>query len=333
MPLATSQSDASLSVRPGEKYAAIALDAASRLQGPVNLGNGVFALPNANVVLPEHWTEWLGSIRADAIRTAPVLLLAKAASDAVGVLDHENVALQRRLDALYWCLLASGPLRVEGGVRFTGARGPGGIDVRQVSETRSVVSLQGLLHPPLTEPHLRRAAVMSLSLSELLAAPGMRRIKMAVRTFMLAFEEENIGERIHQFVRCIDGIVCARGREQFKERSKLFVGEQASSVCSELYLMRNNAEHFSDPAKGLDPLPLREDLVRAFRRAHEAEALARYCMCRLVETRAWSHLTDDDRVDEFWRISVEQRAAAWGPPLDLAAAVAQFNPAYVPDET
>ncbi len=324
-----------LPVEPGEKYAVIALDAAAEFRQVVDLGAGTYALPHATFELPEHWKKWLGSIQTDAIGRAGLLLLTTMPSRAPGVLDGENQALQRDVGFLYWGLLASGRVRVEGsGTRVTGAHADGELGVRQVADLDGVQQTRGMLTERVTVEHLRRAAALAANLKDLFTERRMLRMRLAVNTFLLAFSESGLPGRIHQFVRSVDGLtrVTRRGRTRFKERCELFVGAEQAEVCYELYVIRSNVEHFQDPSADLPALDPRADVVRGYRRAHEAEALARYCMARLVEDKhLWDHFADD-HIDGFWAKPADERARIWGAPLDLAASVAAFNPVYVPTE-
>ncbi len=191
-----------------------------------------------------------------------------------------------------------------------------------------------MLTERITADHLRRAAGLAANLKDLFTDRRMLRMRLAVNTFLLAFSEDGLPGRIHQFVRAVDGLtrVTRRGRTRFKERCELFVGREQAEVCYELYVIRSNVEHFQDPSAELPDLDGREDIVRGYRRAHEAEALARYCLAHLIEDRRlWAHFADD-QIDLFWAKPADERERVWGARLDLAAAVALFNPAYVPNE-
>jgi hypothetical protein len=205
--------------------------------------------------------------------------------------------------------------------------------VRQVSDLEHLVSVAGIHGSPVHEADALRAGRLAINLLALMDRPGMRRAKLAVRTFLIALSEQNLGQRIHQFVRAVDGLVNSRGRHEFKERCRVLVGDASAEVCRELYVIRNNAEHFNDPDNGLDQLPTRRDsALRGWRRTHEAEALARYCMARLVEdARLWPHFSDD-QVAAFWAKPHDECRRIWGEQLDLDAAVATFDPDYVGDD-
>jgi hypothetical protein len=318
-------------VNVGEKYALIALNAATDIKAPQDLGFGFFALPRGALELPEHWKEWLGTTRARVIERSNLTLFIKAKSKHPAVLDGQNKTLQRQVTNLYWGLLASDRLSLKGaGTRVTGANNGHGPDVSQVGELNGIVRVPGTLPKKVTEAHLRRATALALNLQELLAMPGMLRMKFAIRTFLLAFAEHDLGERIHQFVRAVDGLTRVWNGKEFKEKSALLAGPQHQDLCGQLYAVRSSVEHFHHPDSRLDALPPRESLVRAFRYALAAEALARHCLAHLVENkRLWPHFTDD-QVEAFWKRPLDEQRQLWGPPLDLTTTLAQFDPKRVP---
>lgn len=327
-----------LPIPKNSKYGLIALDAASNFGGPIDLGNGFFALPRGHIELPPHWKEWLGSIWTERIERAGLVLVATVPTERPGVLDGDNEAAGRRVDNLFWGMLAAGHLRFEGdGSRLSGAHGDEGIDVRQEARTISVLRLSGIFTTYVSEADCRRAAFLAERLTTVLSRLGMRRLKLAVRTFMLGFSENDLGQRIHQFVRAVaDGVANSWRNDEFERRSALFVGsrEEDTETCRELYVMRSNAEHFNEPDEKIEPrLPPREGLLRGYRRAFQAEFLARYCFTRVLDRpELWDHLGSKERVDAFWNLPDPERAALWGPPMDLSAALASFDPKRVPDE-
>lgn len=261
--------------------------------------------------------------------------MVKAASVVAGARGDELQSLQVRVGNLYWGLLASGKVRVEGtGTQLTGDNGADGISVQQVGELDHIINVYGLLTDRVTEAHLRRAARFAENLADLFTDVRMRRMRTAANAFLKALSERNPPERIHQFVRVVDGLtrVTRRGRDRFKERCSIFVTPKDLESCYEMYVIRSNVEHFQDPSQDLNPAPRRDDILRGYRRTHESEALARYCMGRLLEHRdLWLHFADD-HVEDFWKEPELERARIWGPPLDLDEALATFDPDHVPNE-
>jgi len=327
-----------LPVPANHKYGLIALDGAAAFEDPLDLGNGYFALPRGLLELPLHWKEWLGTIRTDRIERAGLVILATVPTEQPDVLDRDNEVAGRRVDNLFWGLLAAGHLRFEGeGTRLSGAHGRDGIDVRQESRTMLVLRLSGIRTSYVSEADCRRAAFLAAQVTTLLGSPGMRPLKLALRTFMLGFSENDLGQRIHQFVRAVaDGIANSWRNDEFKRKARLFVGDRRddTETCRQLYVMRSNAEHFNEPDERIEPrLPVRDGLLRGYRRAFEAEFLARYCFARVLERpNLWQYFVSKERLNTFWALESNVRAELWGPLMDLTAALSSFDSALVPDE-
>ncbi len=325
-----------LPLNPGEKYALIAVNGATDISEVIDLGNGLFELPGGGFRLPEHWREWIGSVESEQIETRTgLLLLAKRASDRPEVLDAENQQLQRQTQWLYWGLLATGRFWIQGGAtQVTGTYSEGQVSVAQKGRMLDVFNIQGLQPVRIGEADLRRAARLAGNLGDLMVRRGMRRVKLALRTFWSAFEEKDLGQRIHQFVRVAsEGFAKSFGHREFIERSRVFVGKGWMVECGQLYRMRNNAEHFNLPDSKLKRLPRRASLERAYLRALQAEAIARHCVQRFVaDKRLWKHFHNDLRVDAFWRKPRPDCTQLWGRALDLEAAVGGFNSTHIPDE-
>lgn len=324
-----------LPVDPGEKYGLVGLDARTRFHGVLDLGGGLFAIGRGGVTLPDHWKEWLGSIETRRIEESELVLLAKSASATPEVLDGENEHLVNRAKWLVWGLLAVGKLAMGGeGAELSGGHADGELSVRRHGRLGPFIHVSGFLPDVITDEHLRRAAALSRNLGEIVRSPGMRRVKLAIRTFWTAFEEMDLGQRIHQFVRVVsEGFANSSGRADFMRRTAAFTGRRASVVRRQLYLMRNNAEHFNPPDRKLSRLSIRRSWERAHLRSHNAEALARHCVSRFVEDRRlWPHFRADAKVEAFWKQSDRECARWWGAPLNMEQAVATFDPKYVRDE-
>jgi hypothetical protein len=91
-----------LPVNPGEKFALIALNAATTITEPLDLGDGLHALPEASVEVPDRWRGWIGSIKADIIERAGLFILAKRQAKEPDVRDGDDDALRHQVNNLYW---------------------------------------------------------------------------------------------------------------------------------------------------------------------------------------------------------------------------------------
>jgi len=322
-----------LPVAPGEKYGLIALNCHTDIKAPINLGNGFWTAPKGALELASHWKEWLGTIRNRELLEADLLLIVTGPTDRPEVLDRDNQELLRRVDALYWGLLAATPLLISGqGMRVTGANVGGTIEVRSASNFNMTFHMRGLCLGNVTADVMARAAKLAVNLVDLLAMPGVRRLKMAVSTFLKAFWESDNSEAIHQFVRAVDGVTRAWNKDQFRDRCATFVEDTASPGCRELYIMRSNAEHFREPDAMLPPLSPPKAYMRSWRRPAEAQVLARYCMSRLVERKELWPALADAKGEEFWDLAQPDREALWGARMNLAAAMGEFDERMIPED-
>src|SRR5262245_27180573 len=92
----------------GEKYALVGLNV--KIDEPVPQGElapSLSVLANTPFDVPEHWLEWLGSIRIEQIQNCNLFLLSKLFSSTPDILDGENKQLQRRAQHFYVGLLLS----------------------------------------------------------------------------------------------------------------------------------------------------------------------------------------------------------------------------------
>src|SRR6185437_14295394 len=93
----------------GEKYALLGLSVKVT-------DRAIFALevsPRFQVIganeftVPDHWREWLGTIRVEEVEACDLFIAAKLKSAAPGVLDGENIQLNNRVWGFYHGLLLS----------------------------------------------------------------------------------------------------------------------------------------------------------------------------------------------------------------------------------
>jgi hypothetical protein len=143
----------------------------------------------------------------------------------------------------------------------------------------------------------------------------------------------DLGQRIHQFIRVVDGFTFAKGNKEFRKKASLFVGNTSNRILRQLYSIRSNAEHFNWPDLRLRRLKRRAALERAHRLSHQAEALARHCIGRLIEgPHLWKHFRFDGSIKSFWALPRRELRSMWGTTLDLEAVVSSLNPRFIPDE-
>jgi hypothetical protein len=65
-------------IKDGEKYAIVGLNVQvdARL-GVVDLPGGLTVLPNVEFELPDHWRDWLGTLRSEEVEECTLFLVAR----------------------------------------------------------------------------------------------------------------------------------------------------------------------------------------------------------------------------------------------------------------
>jgi hypothetical protein len=99
-------------------------------------------------------------------------------------------------------------------------------------------------YPPVLPHDVEKAALLA---SRLAAVPrgGAWRIFRALSVYVKARSETQLLDRLHQYRRCIDGLILSElgsGTKQFKSRTELFIGPRHHDLMGELYDLRSDVE-------------------------------------------------------------------------------------------
>ena len=126
----------------GQKYALVGLSVNVDGNPPEAVSPNLQVLSDLAFQTPNHWKEWLGSVRAKEVEKCNLFLLSQLASAAPGILDAENQLLQRRVWNFYvGLLLASRFSPSHRPVLITGSCRDGEIDIRQQQDLDSPIPL------------------------------------------------------------------------------------------------------------------------------------------------------------------------------------------------
>ena len=329
-------------IQRGEKYGLVALPTNfvhSAVPPAMKLADGLWATRALPAELADHWRKWIGSLLADRIEKAELFLVATGPSKAPEILDGENVELQHRVGHLYWGLLVATSIRTTADpVQMTGAFGADGIDVRQMRELDSPRWVPGAPECWITCALLQEAADLERMIAHfdpLPKKPLMNRFDRVLQAFSTGVNHHAVEERLHQFVRCVEGFILpdiGSTESQFKSRTELFLGPRHHSLIEQLYRIRSAVEHLHDPLNPITAASAKTQIRILFQRAYEAEALARYCVKRLLlSPDLRPHFADDKTLAAFWALPKEERARLWGFPLDMNLTSSGFNPAQIGD--
>jgi len=316
-------------VPPNHKYALLTFPVAlaSPIPHPLPFDRGLVATQSIQLDLPEHWQNWLGSIVVEELRDSQLCLWAIKPSRRSGILDRANQLLTRQVWTWALGLMISAP-RIAAGGRLNllvGGRAKGSPDVRQRMTHDHPLRSQGVLWSTVSLAHLEEAAEIA---GALLQARRSRRLALMVRCYYAGLKEANPTERIHEFVRCIEGCLMpdpGSTKAQFKGRTEVFLGPTRHEWAEEVFKLRSAEEHLNNPMACVRGSS-RDRRITILRRAHETQALARHCLHRIFTSpTVRKRFQKDDSLRSFWKLPPQERSEIWGPLINLKAIEAEFS--------
>jgi hypothetical protein len=322
----------------GEKYALVGLSI--KFEGhhrAVKITPNLWVLADTTFNVPSHWQDWLGSIRARGVEDCNLFLLSKLASSTPDVLDAENQKLQQRAWEFYvGLLLASTFAPTHRPVLLTGSRRDGEIDIREQKDFDSPVPCLFRPYPPVGPENIRLAAQLGENLNALATPPLRGRHWRLFRILHIYTEARTIGDildRLHQYCRCIDGLILpdpGNTKKRFKSRTELFIGPHHHDMMGDIYDVRSAVEHLHENRylEGFDRAT-RLDLLK---KEAMVEHVARTALARILgDDTLWGHFANTPALAKFWALTPTERRGIWGDPIDPLDAIADFDPKYIHD--
>lgn len=294
---------------------------------PLRFDGSLWALSRSPFDIDEVWQGWLG-LRTEHFLRSNLFLIATGPSKSPGLLDAENVVLERSVRFLFLALIIEGLYLERAGLILQGNRlaDPIGFQVRAVHDTTRAFRLEGSATSlELSMKPLVRAAQVSSNMQLLLDMKPVPRLWRGVMSLISAFEARAGLERLHRFVRALEAITKSprgEGERKFVHRGSIFAGRSESnrSLLRELYRLRSASEHLNDFQSVLEGYPWYEQEQIALHRAEQAEVLARHVFIQILSSERLTRLFSEDAwLDQFWALPDDQTSAFWGDPLDLSS--------------
>ena len=272
--------------------------------------------------IEEHWKQWLGELKIKEIEEANLFLITKSYSKTAPVVDHENKKLKDLISTFYWSISLSGFFRCDHKpFQLTGSFEKNSIGVDEITYLENPERIKESPIEKITKPRLKIASEIADAFQMLSNIKNFRRINRIFHAFFNGLLNKDIGERLHQFVRCIEGFINpkeGKTKKQFKYRTELFVGRGYHDYMEELFNLRSSIEHLHSPIRAIKGADKKTRWETATKRTIEAEALARYCIKSfLLNSNIWEHFEDDSAIEKFWKLPFHQRQKLWGHPFDL----------------
>jgi hypothetical protein len=238
----------------GHKYATVALrvsHVALQFANPLQLDVGRFAAKEAPSGMPRHWKQWLGSIQVDQPSRANLYLLVHAPAAVPESLDDENSRLLGLVHKLYLGLLIGVPhFGHDVGVLMTGVHHQGRIEVRRFQPYEPVPFPCGCSRSEGHDAMLHECNQIAEGICNIYGTDEHNRVWRMLHAFLAGLRSHELGNRLHQFVRCIEGFVLpeiGQTRKQIISRSALFVGSGHEALLGALFDVRSRVEHLHDP--------------------------------------------------------------------------------------
>jgi hypothetical protein len=327
-------------IKPNQKFSFVALSANvdDALPEHMPFQRGLWGARRLPVLLDEEWKKWIGSIRAERIGEDCNLFLCAALDSAEpGVLDHENKQLDSAVMRLFDGLMLAGNVMLPATpILIGGAYQQDGLTVRSISDLRRPLIPAGVDFDDVTADMVALAYRHMMGRISFEKTTTYDRIARVLFIFDNAVVTPNVHERLHQFCRCIEGLILpkvGKTEKQFVSRTELFIGPSHHDTMRALYQMRSKVEHMHeyDWAAGLAE---RDRRLLVMRRAALAQELARRCISRfLVTENIWPYYASPDQLASFWALLAADRQNLWGPPFDLDAIERKFASDEFTDES
>lgn len=324
-------------IRPGDKYAALALSVktddsvASQPLGDLEL------IAGASFPLDDFWRKQLGARAADDLAACDTFLVARLASERPGVLDGESQRLQALINNAYLGLLMTGPWApAHRPLVLTGAREADEIVMRQHQGLDGPVPGIVTAYPAIAIRHFAEAARLAKCLSDIPTAGikgGHWRLWRTLDIFRQAVAIPDLVERVHQYCRCIDGLILpavGKTAAQFKSKTELFIGPKHHALMEGLYEIRSADEHLNE-TKYLEVFD-RDVRLDVLKKEMIVSYMVRRVLFHLIGTpHLWEHFGNGAAQDAFWKLDPADRQKLWGDTIDPLKPVANLDPAHISD--
>ena len=325
--------------RRNTKFGILAFDRCSGVdfEGSLVLGDGVSVHPGCPIELPEHWNTWLGSVQSENLTRANLAFTVQIDSETPTTLDAETNQLLEQLLALRFGLFHHGiPEYRNNLIALGGIDNEGGTSVRRIETPGRAYCHRLGRRPTITAESLASTSVCANRILALHGNQGaFRRVRAGFRACTHGMEEPEPAERLHQYVRALDGLTMLRpgeGANLFSQRAQLFAaGTNIADVLVQLYRLRSTQEHLNDFREVLGELTEVEFRHLGSLRAYQAEQAALGAYQRLLTTPGLLvHLESETSIGEFWALDDESRRNIWGPACNMDEIQDQHETRYAP---
>lgn len=323
-------------VKDGEKFAFLGLNielgAVEALALP-----GDYTLLQEQLSLPEHWKGWLGSQRVEEVEACPAYLAIKMTARQPGVLDGDDQRLRSLIGHWYWgILLQDRFVNLDDPFILAGSWSRTELHLRHFEMIDGTGRAIAEHYPSLAASHIEGGFALAKVLRDIAqeGAGQNWRLRRCLAIYQESRAETDILDRVHQFVRCIEGLIVSepgQGKPRFKSRTELFVGPRHHDFMGDLYELRGHIEHLHEN-QHLEEFD-RNARLEIARKEAVSEFVARTCLVRILSSDTLRrHFGNVNAARAFWLLDRQQQAELWGKPVDMKSALQGINFDHVSDQ-
>jgi hypothetical protein len=323
-----------MQIAPNAKYATWFFSHAPTADWPedIAIGEGVFAARNLGIRVADHWEKWLGSLVVEEVSAGGIALYVTSASRSPEVLDGENEELKKRANDLLYGLTIQGIPIHQRLLGMTGSHIRGEMQIRQYYGGKEIEPTYGIEFVP-GRAEAEKAFRIASRLSQMQGAKGAnwQRLLRVTRVLLDANRTGNShGERFHQLVRVLDGLVKTRqgrGAADFGHRVQTFAvaSHETWAALIEIYGVRGAVEHVNSALESMDPPAEVPDakihqyrIDRLNQLTRQVDVLVRFALIQIFESEGLFNLfRTEEGIDAFWSMRDGERVATWGNRVDI----------------
>lgn len=232
--------------------------------------------------------------------------------------------LKDTVEQFFYAILMQGFPPNAGGVIFHGIGKNDEYRVLSGGPLLKYPRLSGALPAEIGAETLQNASAIAKGMRSIYSFDiGFERIKRGLNAWLRAAREINPQEKLHNFVRSLDGFIdLARGegKGQFISRGTEIIQsrEKMGILLGELYDIRSKAEHLVFWEDALPKVKQHERANRLLLRAFQAERISsRVYEAFFTRPKIWPEFIDSKSQVGFWRKPSKELRKVWGKPINV----------------
>jgi hypothetical protein len=288
------------------------------------LADGTWILPSVPLSDLGVWRAWIGSIAAERLAGANLVLLREETDARPDIVDAVHHKLDDDLTRLFYLLQLADVLEYDNAESLLGSSVNGQQRVRTMSNLRRFLPSKGYSRQPATVARFEEAIALRTGARGLEVSGSADRIVRGMNVLFDGLAQNTGQERLHEFVRSLEALIIpdqGKTKKQFVHRCQTFTaGSEVETVLAEAFDMRSDTEHLHDWQRSLEKYkPVDRENIACLR-TRQMERLATTAYAAIFKTpTVRQHFASEASQSAFWQLSEAERQVIWGKPIDLAA--------------